>query len=148
MAEAQAELWAMLSAGIADNGLVAADLATLLQQDGKPGDAAAVFEQAAIAAPPDYALLAISRAYRDLNRYADAERLARQGMHRFPDQTVWPLLLSLVLSDSGRPHDALALLDQPAALRAPVVDRLMAQGYAWRRAGDPYKAIALRQLSS
>src|SRR5262249_4031126 len=88
-----------------------------------------------------YALLAAARAYRDLHRYGDAERLARQGLERFPAQTVWPLLLSLVLSDAGRSSEALAILKSPAALRASPVDRLLAEGYAWRPAGDPFKAL-------
>ena len=82
-AEAHAALRAMLAAGT-DDGLVAMDLTTLLQQDGKASEAVAVFEKAARPDPPDYALLAATRAYRDLRRYADAARLARQGMQRFP----------------------------------------------------------------
>jgi biofilm PGA synthesis protein PgaA len=140
MAEAQAALRAMLAAGT-DDGLVAMDLATLLQQDGKSDEAVRVFEQAARPDPPDYALLAATRAYRDLRRYADAARLARQGMERFPNDTVWPLILSLVLSDDGKAAEALAILRQPAAQRAPPVERLLAEAYAWRRAGDPFKAM-------
>ena len=45
MAEAQAALRAMLAAGT-DDGLVAMDLTTLLQQDGKSSEAVAVFEKA------------------------------------------------------------------------------------------------------
>src|SRR4029077_4387819 len=89
-----AALRAMLAAG-EDDGLVAMDLSALLQQAHRPGDAIAVFEKAAVAAPPDYALLAATRAYRDVRRYRDAEKLARQGLKRFPDQTVWPSLLAL-----------------------------------------------------
>src|SRR5262252_8807759 len=69
-AEAQAALRAMLAAGV-DDGLVAMDLTTLLQQDGKSAEAVAVFEKANKADPPDYALLAATRAYRDAGRYAD-----------------------------------------------------------------------------
>jgi biofilm PGA synthesis protein PgaA len=141
MAEAQAELRAMLAAGDTD-GLAAMDLATLLQQDQKPDEAAAMFEKAALAKPPDYAMLAATRGYRDLRRYDDAERLARQGQQRFPAQPAWPMLLSLVLSDAGRTREALAILQEPAARRAPAIDRLLAEGYAWRRSGDPYKALA------
>ena len=140
MAEAQAALRAMLAAGT-DDGLVAMDLTTLLQQDGKSSEAVAIFEKAARPDPPDYALLAATRAYRDLRRYADAARLARQGMQRFPNDTVWPLILSLVLSDDGNSAEALAILRQPAAQRAPPVERLLAEAYAWRRAGDPFKAM-------
>jgi biofilm PGA synthesis protein PgaA len=140
MAQAQAALRAMLAAGI-DDGLVAMDLTTLLQQDGKAAEAVAVFETAAKPDPPDYALLAATRAYRDLRRYGDAARLAREGMRRFPDDTVWPLVLSLILSDDGKSAEALAILRQPAAQRAPPVERLLAEAYAWRRAGDAFKAM-------
>src|SRR5262245_47448138 len=139
MAEAQAALRAMLAAGV-DDGLVAMDLTTLLQQDGKSAEAVAVFEKAAKPDPPDYALLAATRAYRDLRRYDDAARLARDGERRFPDDTVWPLVLSLVLSDAGKSAEALQILRQPAAQRAPAVERLLAEAYAWRRAGEPFKA--------
>ena len=143
MAEAQAALRGMLAAGIADNGLVAMDLTTLLQQDGKSAEAADVFEKAALVDPPQYALLAATRAYRDLRRYDDAARLARQGMQRFPDETVWPLLLSLILSDDGKTTEALAILRQPAVQRSPPLERLLAEAYAWRRAGDPFKAMKI-----
>jgi biofilm PGA synthesis protein PgaA len=136
-----AALRAMLAAG-EDDGLVAMDLSALLQQAHRPGEAIAIFEQAAVADPPDYALLAATRAYRDVHRYLDAEKLARQGLKRFPDQTTWPLLLALVLTDAGRPQEALEILGQPEAQRAPPVERLLAEGYAWRKAGDAYKALS------
>ena len=140
MAAAQADLRALLAAGI-DDGLVAMDLATLLQQDGKSAEAVDVFAKAARPDPPDYALLAVTRANRDLRRYDEAARLAREGMRLFPDQSVWPLLLSLVLSDAGNTAESLAVLKQPAALQAPPVERLLAQAYAYRRAGDPFMAM-------
>jgi biofilm PGA synthesis protein PgaA len=140
MADAQAALRALLAAGI-DDGLVAMDLATLLQQDGKPAEAVAVFEKAAIANPPEYALLAATRAHRDVDRFDDAVRLGRQGMARFPGSKVWPLLVSLALSDSGRSAEALELLRGPAAGGSDPVERLMAEAYAWRRAGDPSRAL-------
>ena len=146
MPRALADLRALLAAGRED-GFVAMDLATLLQQDGKAAEAVAVFEKAAIADPPDYALLAATRAWRDLGRYPDAERLARQGLARFgsgPDGgPVWGLLLSLVLSDAGRTDEALAVLKQPPASRAAPVERLMAEAYANRRAGNATRALAL-----
>ncbi|MGB6351729.1 MAG: hypothetical protein WBG10_17060, partial [Pseudolabrys sp.] len=136
-----AALRAMLAAGQED-GLVAMDLSALLQQAHRPGEAIAVFEKAAITNPPDYALLAATRAYRDVRRDRDAEKLARQGLKRFSDQMVWPLLLALVLTDAGRPKEAIEVLSQPEAQRAPPVERLLAEGYAWRKAGDPYKALS------
>ena len=140
-AEAQAALRAMLANGV-DDGLVAMDLATLLQQDGKPAEAVAVFEAANKPEPPDYALLAVTRAYRDLGRYDDAARLAREGERRFPDDSVWPMVLSLVLSDANNTAEALAVLKTPAARRAPPVERLLAEGYAWRRAGNIAASIS------
>ena len=141
--EAETALRALIASGGDDATAAAMDLTLLLQQDGKPEEAAAVFEKAAVVKPPGYALLAAARAYRDLQRYADAERLARQGVERFPKESVWPLLLSLVLSDRGRSAEALAILRSPAAQRAAPVERLLAEAYAWRRGGDPYKALGI-----
>ena len=141
LASALAALRAMLAAG-EDDGLVAIDLSALLQQAHRPDEAIAVFEQAAVADPPDYALLAAARAYRDVHRYRDAEKLARQGLKRFPDQTVWALLLALVLTDAGHPKEALEVLSRPEVQNAPPLERLLAEGYAWRKAGDPYKAMS------
>jgi biofilm PGA synthesis protein PgaA len=141
MADAQAALRAMLAAGVTDNGLVAMDLTTLLQQDDKSAEAVDVFEKAALVDPPQYGLLAATRAYRGLGRYDVAARLARQGAHRFPADTVWPLLLSLVLSDAGRTVEALEVLRTPAVARPPPVERLLAEGYAHRRAGHPAAAL-------
>ncbi len=134
-------LRAMLAAG-EDDGLVAMDLTAVLQQAGRTADAATVFEKAAVAEPPDYALLAAARAYRDLKRYDDAVKLAREGLRRFSDQTVWPLLLSLALTDAGRPAEALEILAGGEAQQAPLLERRLAEGYAWRRAGDPFKALS------
>jgi biofilm PGA synthesis protein PgaA len=139
--EAIATLNAMLAAG-QDDGLVAMDLTALLQQAGRSADAVAVFEKAAVAQPPDYALLAATRAYRDLHRWPRAEALARQGLARFPDQTEWPLLLALVLADDGKANEALDILNRSEAQRAPPLERMLAQGYAWRRAGDPFRALS------
>src|SRR5947199_10438616 len=58
-----AELRAMLAAGEED-GFVAMDLTALLQQARQPAEAVAVFRKAALAEPPEYALLAATRAYR------------------------------------------------------------------------------------
>ena len=142
MPAAQADLRALLAAGI-DDGLVAMDLVTLLQQDGKAAEAVAVFKQAARADPPDYALLAATRANRDVRLYDDAAVLAREGMRRFPTEPVWPLLLSLVLSDAGKTAEALEILKQPGAARAPPLERLLAQAYAYRRAGEPFMAMKI-----
>src|SRR3954463_8538204 len=38
--------------------------------------------------------------------------------------------------------EALAILHLRVARRAPPMERFLAEAYAWRRAGDPYKALA------
>jgi biofilm PGA synthesis protein PgaA len=138
--EALQSLRAMLASGT-DDGLVAMDLATLLQQNGKAAEAAEVFARAAKSDAPDYALIAATRANRDIRNYAEAERLAREGLRRFPGEPLWPVLLSLILSDAGRPQDSLAMLKTPAASRATPLERTLAEAYAWRRAGDDFAAL-------
>jgi hypothetical protein len=80
---------------------VAMDLTTLLQQDGKSAEAVAVFEKAAKADPPDYALLAATRAYRDLRRYDDAPDCRRLCL-----PACWP--------DGGGPQGLSAAMAQAA----------------------------------
>ena len=138
--EALQSLRALLASGT-DDGLVAMDLATLLQQNGKSAEAAEVFARAGKTDAPDYALIAATRANRDIRNYGEAERLAREGLRRFPDESLWPVLLSLILSDAGRPQEALALLKTPAATRASPLERSLADAYAWRRAGDDFAAL-------
>jgi hypothetical protein len=71
--------------------------------------AIAVFEQAALPDPPDYAQLSATRAYRDVHRVEDAVSNARDGMRRFPANPTWPLLLLAVApSDAGQTTEALA----------------------------------------
>ena len=135
MAEAQAALRAMLAAGN-DDGLVAMDLATLLQQDGKPAEAVAVFEKAAKPDPPDYALLAVdarlSRS-RPLRRCGAAGARGRAPLSRRERVAA----AAVAGAERRRPHrEALEVLRTPAAARAPPVERLLAEGYAWR-AGNP-----------
>jgi biofilm PGA synthesis protein PgaA len=86
-------------------------------------------------------LLAAARAERDRQHFPEAERLAREGLARFPEDPVWLLLVALILADQGRGQEALELLDGPQALRAPPVERRLAQGYAWRKSGEPYRSM-------
>ncbi len=127
-----------LLASKADDGRVAYDLVTLLQQADRSAEAADLFARTAKADAPDYALMAAARANRSLKRYGEAERLARQGMARFPGDPFWRTFLALVLTDADRPQDAIALLGPAGSLS---VDRLLAQGYAYRRAGDLFAAL-------
>ena len=141
MAEAQAALRAMLASGT-DDGLVAMDLTTLLQQDGKAGRGHRRLREGQ--QTPTRPTMRCSP--RPAPTATSAATTRRRGWRataraRFPGESVWPLLLSLVLSDAGRTAEALELLRTPAAQRASPVERLMAEGYAWRRAGNPAAAL-------
>ena len=67
--------------------------------------------------------------------------MARSGAAAFPDEPVWPVLLSLILSDSNQTKAALAVLQSKAAARAPVEELRLAEGYAYRRGGDKWAAL-------
>src|SRR5437868_1584756 len=95
------------------NTAAALDLATILTWAKRPRDATDVFERAAVVEPPEYVLLAMTRAYRDQQRFALAQQLAQEGLRRFPQQNSWPLLNALLAGDL-----ALASGDHFAALRA------------------------------
>jgi biofilm PGA synthesis protein PgaA len=130
MGEAQATLRGLLAAGT-DDGLVAMDLVTLLQQDGKNAEAAALFAGTSKADPPAYALLAAARANQAIGRHDEARRLAREGARRFPADPAWTRL------------QASSPVESPAAAMAtPTVSRLMASGDAHRKAGDLFAALA------
>lgn len=129
MGEAQTKLRALLAAG-ADDGLVAMDLVTLLQQDGKSAEAAALFASSAKADSPAYALLAAARANQAIGRHDEARRLAREGARRFPADPAWTRL------------QASSPVERPAAASPPTVQRLMAEGDAHRKTGDLFAALA------
>ena len=129
-----AALRRQLEAGSPDP-LVAADLLTLLQQAGRPAEALAVARRSPLPLP-DYALLAATRAARDARRWAEAERLAREGMRRFPSQSVFPVLLALIQADAGRPQAALATLRDPRALAAGPEEVARAEAFARTRLAE------------
>jgi biofilm PGA synthesis protein PgaA len=130
MGEAQSSLRNMLAAGT-DDGLVAMDLVTLLQQDGKNAEAAALFASTAKVDPPAYALLAAARANQAIGRHDEARKLAREGARRFPADPAWTRL------------QASSPVERPAAaVPTPTVRRLMVDGDAHRKAGDRFAALA------
>ena len=88
MAEAQNTLRALLVSG-PDDGLVAMDLVTLLEQDGKPLEAAVIFTRANKSDAPAYAVQAAVRANQALGRDDEARRLLSEGTRRFPGDPVW-----------------------------------------------------------
>nr|WP_249732018.1 poly-beta-1,6 N-acetyl-D-glucosamine export porin PgaA [Roseococcus sp. SDR] len=125
----------MLEAGATDP-LVAADLLTLLQQQGRAAEAVAVLRRTNAATLPSYALLAATRAARDARRWSEAEALARQGLARFPREEVWPILLALILTDAGRVAEAEAVLATPRARAADAREQANAAAYLRQRQGS------------
>jgi biofilm PGA synthesis protein PgaA len=95
---------------------------------------------APLAAAPSADLLPQIRAARDAGDLAGAERLARAAISTSHDP-VYVLTLALVLTDQGRPAEALELLARPHEPPLPKLDRLRAEGYAHAKAGDSWAAL-------
>lgn len=131
MAEAQATLRALLVSG-PDDGRVAMDLATLLEMDGKPAEAAAVFARADKPDAPAYALQAAIRANQAIGRPDEARRLLREGARRFPDDPAWAVL----------EKRAAAPPPPPRATAREMVQTKIAEGDARRSAGDRFAALS------
>jgi biofilm PGA synthesis protein PgaA len=138
--EAIRQLRALLASGKPDPDIVW-DLVVLLLQTGRTADAVELYEKTKPEQAPSPALLAATRAYRDLKQFDRAAALARSGMQRFPKEAVWPVLLALILTDQGKTDEAAALLSGGAALHAPQMERLLAQAYVDRRAARPFDAL-------
>lgn len=86
-------------------------------------------------------LLAGARALRDAKQFDRAAALARAGLARFPEDSVWELLLALILIDAGKAKEALIILASSTARAAPEKEYLLAQAYAERRAGHSFDAL-------
>jgi biofilm PGA synthesis protein PgaA len=91
----------------------AMDLAVVLTWAHRPREATDTFERAGANEPPEFVLLAMARAYRDQQRFAEAQRLTREGLRRFPEAQSFALLEDLLVGDT-----ALAVGDNFTALRA------------------------------
>ena len=128
MAEAQATLRRLLISG-PDDGRVAMDLVTLLEMDGKPAEAAALFARADKPDAPAYALQAAIRANQTIGRADEARRLLREGARRFPDDPAWAVL-------EKRPAPP------PRATAQEVLQARIAEGDSRRAAGDLYAALS------
>jgi Flp pilus assembly protein TadD len=113
-------LQALAQAAPSDTG-VRFDLAVVLQWAGRSREATNVFESTRVTEAPEYVLSAMTRAYRDQQRWADAARLAAEGGRRFPESAEWPLAARL--AEAGA---ALEAGDSYAALRAYLAARLLA----------------------
>ena len=115
-----ASLQALAQAAPSDTG-VRFDLAVVLQWAGRSREATDVFEGTRATQAPEYVLSAMTGAYRDQQRWADAARLAAEGGRRFPESAEWPLAARL--AEAGA---ALEAGDSYAALRAYLAARLLA----------------------
>ncbi|HEX7137594.1 MAG TPA: tetratricopeptide repeat protein, partial [Vicinamibacterales bacterium] len=113
-------LQALAQAAPSDTG-VRFDLAVVLQWAGRPREATDVFESMRVTEAPEYVLSAMTRAYRDQQRWADAARLAAEGGRRFAEGAEWPLAARL--AEAGA---ALEAGDSYAALRAYLAAQLLA----------------------
>lgn len=91
----------------------ALDLAVILSWAKRPREATDVFERTPVTQIPEYVLLAMTRAYRDQQRFGIAQGLAHEGLRRFPEQKTWTLLNVLLEGDL-----ASAAGDRFGALRA------------------------------
>lgn len=131
MAEAQATLRRLLISG-PDDGRVAMDLATLLEMDGKPAEAAAVFARADKPDAPAYALQAAIRANQAIGRPDEARRLLREGARRFPDDPAWAVL----------EKRASAPPPPPRATAGEMLQAKIAEGDSRRAGGDLYAALS------
>lgn len=121
--------------------LLPLDLAVVLTWANQPNEAIVVFEKASPVDPPDYVLLSVAQAYRNLKRLPQAEKIARNGMQRFPDQPAWIKLLALILTDSGKPKEAIELLE-PFLKKTPEDgEAWLARGYAASHEGDRFEAL-------
>ena len=87
-------LQALAQAAPSDTG-VRFDLAVVLQWAGRSREATDVFESTRATEAPEYVLSAMTRAYRDQQRWTDAAALAVEGGRRFPESAEWPLAARL-----------------------------------------------------
>jgi biofilm PGA synthesis protein PgaA len=116
-----------------------ADLLTILKWAGKPEEAVMVYEQLTPDVRgqlPEYALIEVALAYRDVGRSADAEVVARAGWTRFGTTEHWTLRLAQVLTDQHKADEAAQIME-PLLLTEPAsVDRWLVWAYVQRTRGD------------
>lgn len=96
---------------------------------GKPSDA------------PAEALAAVARAYRDSQQWDDALARYREGRERFPRRADFSHGEVMVLADSGRTGEAIALGKHRVRAVPSDVDARLALVYACTRAAQPYEAL-------
>jgi biofilm PGA synthesis protein PgaA len=140
------ELRSLIAAGDTSPN-TAYDLAVLLASAKRPQEATEVFEQIGTTEPPEYVLLAMTRAYWDQRRYEDGERLARRGLATFPTNRDWSKLFGLIAGEaadqSGDMYTALRYYGD--AIRQLPEDRDLRNAAAGllARLGAPYAASSI-----
>ncbi|WP_248805385.1 poly-beta-1,6 N-acetyl-D-glucosamine export porin PgaA [Pseudomonas sp. MWU13-2100] len=90
---------------------------------------------------PTQALTAVARAYRNLKRWDEAERLYRQALEREPRNADLQLGLAITEADGGDPQDAVRRAREQVARQPDDPSRRMALGYALTRSGADSDAL-------
>ncbi|BBP74057.1 MULTISPECIES: poly-beta-1,6 N-acetyl-D-glucosamine export porin PgaA [Pseudomonas] len=90
---------------------------------------------------PVPALTATARAYRNLKRWDDAERVYRLALTREPQSLDAQLGLAVTQADGGDPQEAVRRARELVARQPDDPSRRLALGYALTRAGDRYGAL-------
>ncbi|WP_416771252.1 poly-beta-1,6 N-acetyl-D-glucosamine export porin PgaA [Pseudomonas sp. RHF3.3-3] len=90
---------------------------------------------------PSQALGAVARAYRNLKRWDDAERLYRRALEREPGNIDLQLGLAVTEADDGNPQDAIRRAREQVARRPGDPSGHMALGYALTRSGADSDAL-------
>lgn len=91
---------------------------------------------------PRAALAAVARAYRDGRQWPAALSLYREGMRRYPGDSLFPLGETLVLADSGQTDAALALAGKLVERSPRDASGYVALSYVRRLHRQPYAALA------
>jgi len=124
-----------------DDPMVAFDLAVILTWAKRPREAVEAFEHAANVEVPEFVLAPMVGAYRDLKRFPEAEKLAREGGKRLPFDATFAKLLGLVLADQDRIKEALEVLQPWRELQPEDAEVWLALGYASLRAKDRFGTL-------
>lgn len=90
---------------------------------------------------PSPALGAVARAYRNLKRWDDAERVYRRALEREPGNVDLQLGLAVTEADDGNPQDAIRRAREQVARQPGDPSRHMALGYALTRSGADSDAL-------
>uniref|UniRef100_UPI0009B7813E poly-beta-1,6 N-acetyl-D-glucosamine export porin PgaA n=1 Tax=Pseudomonas asplenii TaxID=53407 RepID=UPI0009B7813E len=90
---------------------------------------------------PSQALGAVARAYRNLKRWDEAERLYRRALEREPGNADLQLGLAVTEADAGNPQDAVRRAREQVARQPGDPSRHLALGYALTRSGADSDAL-------